>query len=168
MDFGQILGGIMPQNPEAAPVRPQGLSKGQLIAGILADALQGAMGRQGSFAPMMERRRQEQTDFERGEQQYQRRRADQRDDALWAEQHRAPYRFEGNNGDVFEVGPDQMVRKIFSDPSPKMNFIPDGMGGGQWVAVPTAQTSQSPLKPVGKLTPIDGGPTPTASGGFPR
>ena len=44
-------------------------------------------------------------------------------------------------------------------------FIPDGMGGGQWAAPPMQGGMP---RPVGKLTPIDGGPTPQASANFPR
>jgi hypothetical protein len=35
-----------------------------------------------------------------------------------------------------------------------MNFIPDGMGGGMWVAVPNALPSGTPT-PVGKITPLN-------------
>lgn len=58
-------------------------------AGILADGLLGLAGRQGVYAPMMERRRQEQTALEAGEQRYQRQRADSRDDFLWKQQNEA-------------------------------------------------------------------------------
>lgn len=44
--------------------------------GILADALSGLSGNGPIYAPMAERRRQEQTAFERGEQQYRTRRQD--------------------------------------------------------------------------------------------
>jgi len=44
--------------------------------GILADTLSGAMGRPGQYAAMQNQRRQEQTAFERGEEQYRRQRTD--------------------------------------------------------------------------------------------
>lgn len=54
------------QSPSPAPnggrpAYPQsrGIGRGQLIAGILADTFAGAMGRPGTFAPMMERRREQ-------------------------------------------------------------------------------------------------------------
>lgn len=56
--------------------------------------------------------------------------------------------------------------------SPQPQFVPDGLGGGQYVTPPLAALGGAPtapvgqLKPVGKLTPIQGGPTPSASGGF--
>lgn len=37
---------------------PQGMSKGQIIAGIVGDMLAGAAGRPGTFAPMMQQRRE--------------------------------------------------------------------------------------------------------------
>jgi hypothetical protein len=59
-----------------------------------------------------------------------------------------PHYWESNNGSLFAVGADAQPREIYHDPTPKMNFIPDGMGGGNWVALP----SQAP------------GPVPAASG----
>jgi hypothetical protein len=90
-----------------------------------------------------------------------------------------PYRFEANDGDVYELGPDGQPRRLFDDPSPKMNFIPDGMGGGQWVPIPTGApqgmgAAQPNRKVIGGKTYEQrngqwfevGGPTPSASGGF--
>jgi len=48
----------------------------KLAAGILSDALSGAMGRPGQYAAMQNQQRQEQTAFERGEEQYRRQRTD--------------------------------------------------------------------------------------------
>lgn len=61
---------IAPVPAPVAPVQPQRLSKGQLILGVLADALAGAQGRPGQFAAMQGQRRQE----EREEVQWQNRR----------------------------------------------------------------------------------------------
>lgn len=66
-----------------------------------------------------------------------------------------PYRFEGNDGDVYELGPDNKPVKLFDDPTPKMNFIPDGQGGGNWYAVPSLPSGTPPSAPVGPITPID-------------
>lgn len=52
-------------------------------------------------------------------------------------------------------------------PSPQ--FVPDGLGGGQWVVPPNGgipQPSQVPQAPVGKLTPIEGGGASNSVGGF--
>jgi hypothetical protein len=41
-------------------------------------------------------------------------------------------------------------------PTPKMMFIPDGMGGGRMIPVPgTGATTGAPAAPVGKITPLD-------------
>jgi hypothetical protein len=78
----------------------------------------------------------------------------------------APYRFEANDGDVYQIGADGKPQRVFDDPTPKMNFIPDGLGGGQWAAVPSSAPS-APTAPVGKLTPIEGGASPTGLRTFP-
>lgn len=85
-----------------------------------------------------------------------------------------PYRWEGNDGDVYELGPDGQPRRLFDDPTPKMNFIPDGLGGGQWVSVPSAapgslvpQPPADGLPAIGSVMPDPrrGGPA-SAPGGF--
>ncbi len=60
--------------------------------GVLADALSGAAGRPGQYAASMQQQRQEQSAFERGEQQYQRRRLDDRDEWQYRQENerRAP------------------------------------------------------------------------------
>jgi hypothetical protein len=55
--------------------------------GILADALSGLAGNGPIYAPIAERRREEQSAFERGEEMYQRRRQDQQTDTDNAYQH---------------------------------------------------------------------------------
>lgn len=100
--------------------------------------------------------------------QYQRERADKFTD--WKQQQdyqRAnpmpstaqPYRWEGNDGDVYELGPDGKPRKLFDDPTAR--YVPDGVGGlaaipgtGAGGTAPTAPVGR--LTPVGKLTPIGG------------
>ncbi len=62
-----------------------------------------------------------------------------------------PYRFESNNGDVYQLDESGQPQRVFEDPTPKMNFIPDGLGGGNWVAVPDAApatTSPAAAPPV--------------------
>lgn len=62
-----------------------------------------------------------------------------------------PHYWESNDGSLHAIGDDGKPVEVYHDPSPKMNFIPDGQGGGQWVAVPGA----APTAPVGEITPID-------------
>lgn len=76
-----------------------------------------------------------------------------------------PHYFETNNGSQGMIGPDGKPQILYKDPDPKVNFIPDGMGGGNWVAIPSlgsggdpAPTAAAlPTAPVGKITPIGGG-----------
>ena len=77
----------------------------------------------------------------------------------------APHYWESNDGSLHMIGADGKPVEVYHDPTPKMNFVPDGLGGGQWLAVPTS----APTMPQTGITftPI-GGPTQPASGGFPK
>jgi len=65
----------------------------------------------------------------------------------------APHYWESNDGSLHAIGDDGKPVEVYHDPTPKMNFIPDGMGGGRWVAVPGTGAS-APTVPVGTVTPI--------------
>ncbi len=94
-------------------------------AGIIGDVLLSLGGQAPRYAPMMERQRQEQSEFERGEQQYQRRRMDSREDKIWERDNtpKSPYRWEANDGSLMEMGPDGLVRQAYKDPTPKMQTV---------------------------------------------
>lgn len=66
-----------------------------------------------------------------------------------------PHYWESNDGSLHAIGDDGKPTEVYHDPSPKMNFIPDGMGGGQWVAVPSLPSQSGTPSPVGKITPLD-------------
>lgn len=70
----------------------------------------------------------------------------------------APHYWESNDGSLHMIGADGAPVEVYHDPTPKMNFIPDGMGGGSWVAVPTMPSGTAPSAPIGKITPIDDPP----------
>lgn len=80
-----------------------------------------------------------------------------------------PHYWESNDGSLMQISPiTGLPEKVYQDPDARMQFIPDGYGGGRWVAQPKmgmAPTSV-PSAPVGRLTPIDGGPSQPATGGF--
>lgn len=179
-----VLGGAMAtQQPSPQPAMPTPYkpSRGQLIAGILGDALEGAMGRPGTFAAQMGQVRQQ----EREQAQWgMRRTADLEDYAKKQEidqryQTTKPYRWEANDGSLMELGADGAARQLYKDPTPKAGLDPDvfitlpngqvyagpksGLAGAMMGGVPAVTP---PLKPKGKLTPINGGPTPQASGTF--
>jgi hypothetical protein len=83
--------------------------------------------------------------------------------------------WESNDGSLHDLDESGKPVEVYHDPTPKMNFIPDGMGGGQWVAVPSALPSagisnSSPSAPVGKITPLDDpapADTPPVGGAHP-
>jgi len=116
---------------------------GRAIAGYLGDALLRQADMDPIYAPsmMMQQRAQmmarqaeaeRRARFDDWRQQYDYERANPKPSTA------QPYRWESNDGSLMELGPDGQPRKVYADPTPKMNFIPDGMGGGQWVAIPGA------------------------------
>lgn len=117
---------------------------------------------------------QQKQDRQDAEADYQRRRGDQQQDWLarqqWGLDHpeaRAPHYFESNSGDQYTIGADGKPVEVFHDPF-RYKLVPNGMGGVVPVDIGSLMGGQA-QKPVGKLTPIDeGGPMPSASGGFPR
>ncbi len=156
----------LPQGRPAGPgyERPTGW---RLAAGIFADALSGAAGQPGMFAATQERRRQEQTAFERGEQQYRRQREDsmadyraKKDIDAQYPNERAPYRWEANNGSLMEIGPNGLVRSVYEDPTPKMQavqgFDADGNPVLNWVSPPKptlAPPTQAGPRIIDRLPP---------------
>lgn len=145
------------------------MSRGQIIAGILADALSGAAGHPGQFAAMLGRQRE-----------------NEREDAQWGrrleqkEQIEAKYRQP-------DVSPMVRDAQAWQTMTPEQRNAYQQMkvaGAGDpdvFVTLPNGQVyagpksglsqalmgrSQSPQAPVGRLTPINGGQTPPASGGF--
>ena len=144
----------LPAGRPAAPgyERPTGW---RFAAGILGDALAGAAGQPGMFAATMERRRQEQTAFERGEEQYRRQRADSVSDYRAKKEidaeypsERAPYRWESNDGSLMEMGPNGLVRQVYADPTPKMQPVQGVDANGNpvinWVTPPRPNAAPTP------------------------
>lgn len=169
------VGGVPPLGLQAPPQQPQKMSKGQLIMGILADALSGAQGKPGQFAQQMGKRQDREQeiaqwglkrqgdlqDYE-AKQQIDQRYAKpdvppmMRDAQAWqtmTPEQRSAYQEMKSVGqgdpDVFITLPNGQVYA-----GPRSGLAAAMMGGGQ-----------APAAPVGKLTPIQGGPAP-APGGF--
>lgn len=185
--FGLALGDLLrvpgisdtPKLPPPAASQPRKLSKGQMILGIIADGLAGATGRPPAFAQhLAQLREQEQQQAQWGLQRsagledYERKRQiDQRYDkpdvspmerdvAAWGRMgpnQRASYQamqgMRQGDPDVFVTLPNGQVYA-----GPKSGLAQALMGGAPQ---PTA-----PPRPVGRLTPINGGLTPPASGTF--
>lgn len=162
----------MPQ-PSAAPK----IGRGQLIAGILADALAGAMGRPGQFAQQMGEQRKQQDE----EVQWQRHRKDNLAD--YGEQQRLQQQYAKpdvnpmlRDADTWQtMTPEQRAAyqqmKVAGAGDPDVFVtLPNGqVYAGPKSGLATALTGGGTTqRPVGRLTPINGGQTPPASGGFPR
>ncbi len=146
------------------PPAPQ-FNKGQMLAGILADALAGAMGKPGQFAQMQQQQRQN----EQEDAQWSRRQSSVLQNQMALDDYKrlhpdpSPMERDASAG----MGMNDAQREAYREAqAAKPQFIPDGMGGGRWAAPPA-----SPAGPPANITftpiPGDGGPTLGASGGFP-
>lgn len=172
--LGVSLADILGQPAPAAPK----MSRGQIIAGIIGDALAGAAGRAPTFGPMVARQKEEQQQAAQQEAQWGRHLLTQRlieqqipdpspmerDLSVWqhmSPEQRAAY---GELQKAKEGDPIVTITlpnsQIYS--GPRSGLAAAMMGGGSGsAAVPT--------HPVGPLTPIDeGGPASQAPGGFPN
>jgi soluble lytic murein transglycosylase-like protein len=149
-----------PQGVLASAIAPKhagffgGGGTGSKIASFLMEALSGIP----STAHRQQRQDRDLAMFERKSMLQQ-----QLESAQWQQQqdyqraHPAPYRFEANNGDQMEIGPDGQPRTVYKDPTAKLVRNYDGT----WSTMP----SSAPITaPVGKLTPI----APGGAGSGPR
>jgi hypothetical protein len=125
-------GGEPVRPASGAPQGGSGISKGQIIAGIFADALAGAAGQPGPMAARWAKEREQQQEQAQWSRQRQGHlddyRAQKEIDAQYPGQ-RTPHYFEANNGDRYAIGPDGKPQRIFQDTTPKIQFIPNGLGG---------------------------------------
>ncbi len=164
-------------HPEAGPVKFKPPSTTRMVVGAIGDAVAQWSGGKAIFTPALAaaRERHEQTQAElmrrAGEFAMFKSKYDYERENPKPSQAQ-PYRFESNDGDVYEIGPEGQPRRLFDDPAPRLQWIPDGMGGGSWAAPPgmsgaPATTAPPPTSPIGKLTPITGGASPAGSRGFP-
>lgn len=101
------------------------------VAGSVGDFLLQYAGARPVFGPTMQRRQEIEFMNERDA----RNRSLDWQDYLRKDAHKRanpdPYRFEGNDGDIYELGPDGQPKKLFDDPTPKIGHIiaDDGRGG---------------------------------------
>ncbi len=169
---------LPPATPPAAP-KPK-----VNWMGVLADALSGAAGQPGQYAQRMARERQEQSAFERGEQQYQRQRADALSDDERNYQQQislADYKRANPDDDLTQYmnlsqnDPDPARRAIYQQKVSAMTAPPmmsaqgfDDAGNPVMRFFPRAPAQQAaPSAPVGRLTPIGGGAGPQVPRRFP-
>lgn len=142
---------------------------GRIIAGLIGDALLQQGGMRPVFSPMMQQRQQDVA----AEAQWTRRREVER------QQNREDRQWEWNNKPkddaLAPVLRDAMAWQGMTDAqreayrqyqAARPQFIPDGLGGGQW-ASPTGMPAQQPA--IGAVIPDPrkaGGPAPQAPGSF--
>lgn len=150
--------------PSGMPPMPK-MSKGQMILGILGDALAGAAGGGPVFGKMMQQRRQKED--ERAE--WGLKRQAEREDKQWEWKNKPqdPSPMERDALAWSRMTP-ELQAAYRAAQAAKPQFIPDGLGGGQWVQPP--QPGARPAGPPSGVTftPLpNGGPAP-APGNFPR
>lgn len=172
----QLMAGLMPpaaqETTSAAPAKGDGFfgenGLGRILAGAIGDGLLQRAGMKPIWAPAMQQRAQVAAE-----------------DAQWSRRHAQEVKDTQANAILTH-----QLKSLYPEPSPvtrdadawlnlsptqqdayraiqaaKPQFIPDGMGGGQW-ARPTAQPSGAPAGVT--FTPLpNGGPTQPASAGFP-
>lgn len=167
-----------PQPPPQAPAGPKPMSKGQMIAGIIADMLAGAQGRQGSFAPMLNQRKQQ----EQEQAQWGLRRQADLEDYEAKQKIEQRYKLPEVPPMLRDVqtymGMDEPQRQAWQQMNDMKRGDPDvfvtlpngqvyaGPKSGLAAALTGGTLPAAPAAPVGKLRPLNGGPTPPASGTF--
>lgn len=104
-----------PRKPHHSFFMADGTGTGNRILGMIGDGLLGAAGQPGTYAKTMEARRQDQTAFERGEVQYQRRRADDLTDRA-ADANKVQY-FSGNEDRVAYDPSTGTARTLYDAPT---------------------------------------------------
>lgn len=160
-----------PQEPPGGLFNPG--SKGQIIAGIIGDALASLTGGAPVFTQNMMAERQRKQEMEASEAQWSRRRQAGREDKQW-EWANKPEEVPSiiRNAEAWgRMTPEQRTNYQAMQEAQAGNVtttLPNGqlyIGPKSGLAAALGGGS-APAKPVGKLTPIAGGPTPPASGTF--
>ncbi len=150
---------------------------GRIIAGAIGDALLQNADMQPVFAPMQRQKQQAAQD----EVQWSRRREAENQDwtnrEAWklANKPKEPLIREDNAGNVIQIDPvTGQSKPLYIDRALKRVFVPDGMGGGQFVETPNPYLgSPEPTIPTapktaprGQLKPYVGGGAGNSTGGF--
>lgn len=145
-------------------------SKGQIIAGIIGDTLASLSGGSPVFTQNLIAERRREQEMQAQEAQWTRRRQAEREDKQWEWQNKP-------KDDALSpalrdarawLGMSEPEREAYRQyQMVRPQFIPDGLGGGQWAS--PAGIPATPQPAIGAVLPDPrkaGGPTPRASGGF--
>ena len=176
--IGEGRDDVAPMTSAQNALGPQkaGFDWGKLL-GVVGDSLSILGGGEASYVPLMQQRNQLAHARAYAEQQYQRRRQDDYRDRLafaqWERDNRKPTTVEQTLDAAGYTGDERTAllrRKAENDAAGVPVAIdvtnPDGSVSRQYVRPGSLGGGAAPARPVGKLTPYNGGPTPTASGGF--
>lgn len=166
-------GGQLPQ-PAPMPEAPK-RGKGEIILGILADGLAGLAGNRGVMAQQWgaedaaaRQQQQERVNWglkRQAELEDYGRKLEMQNDPRYAKPDVAPVM---RDAMAWQSMTPELRQAYEAMQRAKPQFIPDGMGGGQWAQPPQAGAPARAPQGV-TFTPLDdGGPTPQASGGFRR
>jgi hypothetical protein len=180
-DQRQHLDPVFTQQFTMPPPQPQGGMFGNGKFGIgqaLVAALNGYLAGTGNPVGMANIQMMQQMALRKQQRQqelddYNRKRADDRSDFTFEQDYKAAHPAHVNNDTVADYNfwksvlpPDQFQQYVANKVNPPQLMEVPGVG---IVSVPRMAPQQGvPSAPVGKLTPLGaGGPTPSASGGFP-
>ena len=167
------MGGNMDAMSDAMAPKKPGIN----WLGVLADTLAGAAGQPGPYAAQMQRKRDMEYAAQQQEQQREAGFTDWQRKQEWERDNPAPINNDTVNDYQFilqTAGPQAAQKFLEGRYDPIVNVqlpggsIYSGPRSGLESALGNAQGGgQSPLKPVGKLTPIAGGVGGNLGGGFP-
>lgn len=122
-----------------------------LALGAIGDTFAQQSGGQAIMAPMVMKGIMGAREAKRAAESAAAKREQDNQDWLWRHDYEranpkssTPYRWEANDGSLMELGADGQPAVRYKDPTPKMNFIPDTMGGGKWVALPGTGAAAQP------------------------
>jgi hypothetical protein len=168
----------MPQLPQVPQQRQGGMfgnkfGIGQAIVAALNGYLAGTGNPVGmQNMQMMAAMRQRQMERQQEMEDYNRKRADQNSDWQSRYQYETDHPKPANNDTTADydfwkrtLPPEQFQQWLENKINPPQYMNVPGVG---LVQVPRQSAPTTPTAPVGKLTLINGGPTPGASGGFPN
>jgi len=183
----QVPAEMMPDIPMPTDAPRQGMGRGQIIAGVLSDALAGAMGRPGQFAAMLGQQREREQAAQQEQARWHRDRQAGIEDFRTRQQIELQYRpppapteFERNlaASGVLPGTPEWVAahRDVVRNQREGAPVAFDINGDGALDLVPRSylrDRSSSTPAAQGSIPPpppgfvYEGGPTPSASGNFP-
>jgi hypothetical protein len=164
---------VAPQQPKKPGFMAPG-SKGAMIAGIIGDTLASVSGGQPIFTMNMMQERQRKQDAEASEAQWSRRRQGEREDKQWEWQNKPPTERAGTslmqNYEWLRTVNPALAESFLQSQATAPPVVVTNWDGTKTV-YPAGSVPQGgvPQAPVGRLTPIEGGPGGSPSGaGFPN